>query len=160
MPYVKCSYCSREKVSSEMYWCSNCEIWICSSHISSGPRCPRCSHTVPGRESSGGCFLTTACVEYAGLQDDCRYLQTMRKFRDDYIKVIPGGDELLNEYQKLAPKIVEHINNSQESNEVLDDLLASINKTVELIELGNNEEALNLCLRKFQSLKVKYNIEA
>ena len=31
--------------------------------------------------NSGGCFLTTACVTYRGLADDCYELNVLRNFR-------------------------------------------------------------------------------
>lgn len=50
------------------------------------------------REEKGICFLTKACVEYAGLPDDCPELQTIRKFRDEYIHSLPDGGSLVEDY--------------------------------------------------------------
>ena len=30
-------------------------------------------------EKESGCYLTSACIEYAGLSDDCYELETLRK---------------------------------------------------------------------------------
>lgn len=33
-------------------------------------------------KESSGCFLTSACVKYKGLSDDCKELTELRQFRD------------------------------------------------------------------------------
>lgn len=33
----------------------------------------------------GGCYLTSATVEYMGLEDNCYQLSILRKYRDDYL---------------------------------------------------------------------------
>lgn len=46
-----------------------------------------CKHYEEGSSSgSGWCFLTTACCKYKGLPDDCAELETLRRFRDNYLK--------------------------------------------------------------------------
>ena len=58
-----------------------------------------------GNFSAGvGCFITTVCCEYKGLADDCEELTILRKFRDTYVP-----KQLVKEYYKIAPKIVEII---------------------------------------------------
>lgn len=60
--------------------------------------------------SSGGCYLTTACVVAKGLPDDCMELTTLRNFRDNWLQHQPGGPEEIAEYYAIAPKIIEKIN--------------------------------------------------
>lgn len=60
---------------------------------------------VPGSRKPG-CFLTTACVEYFGLKDDCHLLQDMRQLRDQYVVKLPNGQQLVNEYIETSPGIV------------------------------------------------------
>ena len=61
---------------------------------------------------SGGCFLTTACTEAKGLPDNCRELETLRHFRDNYMMNVPEGKADIAHYYKTAPSIVNAINNS------------------------------------------------
>ena len=56
-----------------------------------------------------GCFLTTACVLYNRLDDNCYELNTLRKFRDDYIKSLTNGDKYLTEYYINAPIILDNL---------------------------------------------------
>lgn len=113
------------------------------------------------RESSGlgGCFLTTACIEYAGLPDNCYELETMRHFRDRYLKGIPESDALLKEYYRVAPLIVQRIKSESDSDAIFDYLLTALRDAVALIESGNNSAALALCNKEFNILKQKFNLD-
>lgn len=63
----------------------------------------------PMKEPSG-CFLTSACVEYLGLPDDCKELTTLRTIRDKVLKATGEGRGLVDEYYRIAPALVEKIN--------------------------------------------------
>jgi hypothetical protein len=101
----------------------------------------------------GGCYLTTACVEYAGLSDDCPELKTMRRFRDEYILHLPEAATLIEDYYRTAPGIVEQIKSQDNSDKIFKGLLVSLRKVVSLIEVSHNAEALELCKREFNYLK-------
>lgn len=58
---------------------------------------------------SGFCFITTAVCEYMGKADNCAELQTMRKFRDEWLAFQPGGQELIERYYEIAPGIVKRL---------------------------------------------------
>lgn len=59
--------------------------------------------------TSIACYLTTACVEEAGLADDCFELQTLRRFRDNVLAHMQGGREDIARYYRTAPAIVARI---------------------------------------------------
>ncbi len=46
----------------------------------------------------GGCFITTACCEVLGLDDDCFELRTLRRYRDQVLAARPGGDADIARY--------------------------------------------------------------
>lgn len=52
-----------------------------------------------------GCFLTTACVAAAGLDDDCWELRQLRRFRDEWLARRPGGLAEIEAYYREAPAI-------------------------------------------------------
>ncbi len=58
-------------------------------------------------EPEGDCFLTTACVKYYGLKDDCYQLQTLRKFRDGYLSGSSQNRILVHQYYSIAPRLVK-----------------------------------------------------
>jgi hypothetical protein len=102
------------------------------------------------------CLITTACVEAKGLPDNCLELNTMRAFRDSYIKSLPDGEEIIREYYQVAPQIVARINRTDNWQEVYLNLYEQLVLIVELICRGENDEALRNCLRIFNELKQRY----
>ena len=109
-------------------------------------------------EEKGICFLTTACVEHAGLPDDCPELQLMRKFRDEYIRLLPDGSNLIEDYYRTAPLIVQRIKSGMDADAVLENLLSTVRSVVELIQAGRKSEALAVCKKEFQILKERYRV--
>ena len=78
--------------------------------------CPR----YKAKQSSGGCFLTSACVKTKGLPDDCYELTTLRRFRDEYMANQECGKCEIAHYYNVAPKIVEIINGCDNSNDIFE----------------------------------------
>ena len=56
-----------------------------------------------------GCFITTACCEALGLDDDCFELRTLRRYRDDVLANRPGGVADIAAYYELAPLILARL---------------------------------------------------
>ncbi|MGK2921978.1 MAG: CFI-box-CTERM domain-containing protein [Methyloceanibacter sp.] len=59
--------------------------------------------------SPEGCFITTACCDVLGLDDDCFELRTLRRYRDDVLAKQPGGAALIARYYALAPRILAQL---------------------------------------------------
>ena len=57
----------------------------------------------------GGCFITTACCETLGLDDDCFELAVLRRYRDQVLAKRPGGKADIARYYELAPLILARI---------------------------------------------------
>jgi hypothetical protein len=70
------------------------------------------------------CFLTTACVERAGLPDDCFELSTLRRFRDEVLSHLPGGTDDIALYYRHAPAIVTSIVSTKDASRELARLYA------------------------------------
>ena len=100
----------------------------------------------------GGCFLTTARVHHLGLEDDCYELETLRNFRDNYLKSTDDGKELVSEYYSIAPGIVEKIDNSDNQNQYYDYIYAEIKKCISEIESGSNENAVAIYRKMVETL--------
>lgn len=100
--------------------------------------CPR----YKDRNSSGGCFLTSACTEARGLPDDCEELTTLRAFRDGYMASLPHGQADICEYYHIAPAIVDKIHALPNANEIFDRIYRElVLPCVELIRTGDNKTA-------------------
>lgn len=108
-------------------------------------------------DDSSGCFLTTACVKFTGLDDDCPELQTLRHFRDSFVINLPNGKQMLQEYYRNAPKILSKFVGTREEGLILTGIYANITKAVRLIQSGNNYEALNCYRNMYQDLMERFN---
>lgn len=64
------------------------------------------------------CYITQAVCEQFGLPDDCNELQTLRAFRDGYLRACPDGPALIDEYYRCAPQIICRIWASDRRDEV------------------------------------------
>ncbi|MEO5564105.1 MAG: CFI-box-CTERM domain-containing protein [Chitinophagaceae bacterium] len=93
-------------------------------------------------DDSDDCFLTTACVRYKGLPDDCEELQTLRQLRDEYMSRSEEGRSLINQYSITGPEIVQAIGacrNKKEIYQYMHDHM--ILPSLELIRQSKYEEA-------------------
>ena len=96
-------------------------------------------------DSSGGCFLTSACAEARGLPDDCHELTVLRSFRDGYLRSQPEGEAEIAEYYAVAPKIVEAIRRKANCVELFDAIYRElVEPCVAMIERGENVGAHTL----------------
>jgi hypothetical protein len=106
--------------------------------------------------SSGGCYLTTACVEARGLADDCHELATLRRFRDEYVRSRPEGEALVAEYYDQAPPLVATISARADGKQIFEGIYAEIAQAVQHIERNELEAALELYITTTRRLYVTY----
>ena len=115
--------------------------------------CPR----YKAGQSSGGCFLTSACVEAKDLPDDCYELTTLRKFRDEYLANLECGKCEIAHYYHIAPTIVEKIQERKNSTEMFEKIYSEmVVPCVKMIEECNLSGAHSLYREKVQELQVQY----
>ncbi len=106
----------------------------------------------------GCCYITTACVNYMGLPDDCEELTVLRYFRDTYLMNKENGKELINRYYVQSPVILNNIRNRyrEEEERILLGLYSVIKDCVNAIKQGNNEYAFETYCDMVIKLNQKY----
>ena len=108
----------------------------------------------PSQDESSFCFLTSACVSYLGKTDDCEELEKLRTFRDNYMKKTNEGRLLVEEYYRIAPKIVSAIDSSPNRELYYNYILSVVKECITLIDEGQMVETQNHyveMVRKLQS---------
>jgi hypothetical protein len=111
----------------------------------------------PSSSSSGGCFLTTACVEHKQLADDCDELQTLRCLRDNYMRTTEEGQWLIQQYGSIAPGIVYAIDQCENKSEIYEYMYDNmISPAVQLVKQGEWREATEHYMVFVKALKEKY----
>ncbi|MDO5331979.1 MAG: CFI-box-CTERM domain-containing protein [Bacillota bacterium] len=107
--------------------------------------------------NNSGCFITTACVTACNLPDNCFELETLRAFRDSYLKNQEEGAADIKHYYNIAPKIVENINKTNESDAIYKDLYTHlVAPCVLMIKNGKYKDAYKLYKRMVLSLEENY----
>lgn len=107
--------------------------------------------------SHGGCYLTSACVSSKGLPDDCYELETLRHYRDNWLKKTSEGLLVIAEYYAIAPKIVEEIDKKDNKEAIYDDIYENmVIPCVKYIEEEKFQEALELYRNMTLKLRTEY----
>lgn len=106
--------------------------------------------------SSSWCFITTACARARGLPDDCEQLATLRRFRDEYVSLLPNGRQLIQEYYRFAPAIVRNIERQPDSDHIFEDIFLQIEQAVQEIKTGRPSDAIATYGRHFKDLKQRF----
>lgn len=117
-----------------------------SGHASSSHGSPWLEFNEMDGDGGGeGCYLTTACVRARGLADDCRELNTLRRFRDGYLRSRADGEAEIAAYYEIAPKIVKAVNARPDADSIWDRVYAEmIAPCLALIGEGKQEETYRL----------------
>ena len=110
-----------------------------------------------GEQSSGGCYLTSACVEAMGKPDDCLELTTLRNFRDTWLVEQPGGKEEIQRYYEVAPVIVERIRQKGNPGKLFEEIYQTlVAPCVALIQCGKMAETWKLYRAETEKLEKTY----
>lgn len=124
-----------------------CKLW--DQEYYRGHECRDFSPTWIGPSQKGdtlkepsGCFISSACAEYLGLPDDCRELNILRSFRDNILKSTSEGTALVEEYYKIAPPLVNKINESANKKIIYQNIYEYILLCIENIEKKDYKKAV------------------
>ena len=91
------------------------------------------------------------------LPDDCYELETLRNYRDTWLKSTEEGLAVIAEYYAIAPKIVEAIDKREDSNSIYDMLYEQmVLPCVKFIEEKKYQETLELYRSMTLKLREEY----
>ncbi len=106
--------------------------------------------------SSSWCFITTACARARGLPDHCEQLVILRRFRDEYVSMLPNGRQLVQEYYRFAPVIVQNIEQQPDSDRIFEEIFLQVEQAVQEIKAGRQSDAIATYGRLFKGLKQRF----
>ena len=110
--------------------------------------------------TSSSCFITTATCQFQGKPDDCEELTAFRRYRDETLIKTETGQALVKEYYRIAPKIVERIDEDDDCGKIYQYLYDNfIRPGYQLLLDGRGEEAACLYEKGVRLLAQKYAIE-
>lgn len=108
----------------------------------------------PKDRSSGGegCFITTACVNYYGLCDNCEQLEILRQFRDGFLLKSAANKKLVKKYYRIAPRLARLMENDKNKYFLFKQVFLKINSACAAIKRERNEEAKAIYTEAIQFL--------
>jgi len=99
-----------------------------------------------------GCFITTACCEVLGLDDDCFELRALRCYRDRVLAKQPGGAASIALYYELAPMILARLPDEARAPRLRSVYARYILPSTLAAHLGLNALAYRLYVRMLEEL--------
>lgn len=110
-----------------------------------------------GNKSNSGCFITSATFAALRGTDDGYELTMFRKFRDGFLASEPDGQELIESYYSIAPRVVNAIDARSNAELIYNDIYNSyLGKCLQYIESGRLMECKQLYIEMVNSLSKKY----
>ena len=111
-------------------------------------------------ESRGTCYLTTCMCNILGKKDNCNTLNTLRDFRDNYMKKDEKYNAILDDYKVVGPMISDKIIDDENSYEVATIMKNNyIDEAIEFISLGNYQDAVSIYIDMTVDLMDYYDID-
>jgi hypothetical protein len=107
---------------------------------------------------SGGCYLTTATVQYKGLNDNGPELTAMRSLRE-YYRGDVYYDNLIKEYYQNSQIIIDGINDSVDPSLDYEYIYQSVLTVKQFVDNGQWEDAKDEYVNTYFTLKNKYVIQ-
>ena len=163
-----CTYLS-ERADGGKYWCSRKGQNMYASDARCYSFCEAYSRSNYSREnmydnsrnsSSSGCYLTTIMCKILNYKDDNYYLNTLRDFRDNFMKKEPKYFPLLLMYDTVGPMISFELAKDTHNKEIAESFFSRyITKAVTAIEQDKNETAVNIYKAMTEELGNHYNID-
>lgn len=101
-------------------------------------------NVTPKQARDNNCFITTACVKYYGLGDNCYQLKTLRKFRDEYLSKSSENSLLVDQYYSVAPRLVIQMESDRNKGSLYKTVFEKINAACSAIESKRFEEAKSI----------------
>ena len=102
----------------------------------------------------GGCYITTAIVDYMGLGEADILLIILRGYRDTYMSSTIENRQLVDEYYNTAPSIVTALLKHKDSKRIFTMIYSKyLLVAAKAILMGKNEEALRIYKAMYLKLK-------
>ncbi len=95
------------------------------------------------------CYITTAVCKSLGKGQDCRELQILKDYRDQYLEQTPEGRAMVEEYYDVAPTLVKRMDRQEGRDRLYQELYQEyVEPCLEDIEAGRYEA----CRQRYQEM--------
>ncbi len=123
MPYpwecIDCNEYYRDLVKNGMFYCTKMHRNVSLNERSCNTYFIKRDKNRPlDKKQGGNCYITTAVVDILGYEDNCETLETLRVFRDNYMKKQERYIPLLKDYDTVGPLISDKLWNDDNKEKV------------------------------------------
>lgn len=136
--------------------------WIQSNEVKqsySSSRSYSSSSSSSYSSSKSWCFLTTATCIALGKEDNCDEILNFKKYRDEHLRFDDDGRDLIVEYYRIAPRIVEQIDAEPNAKELYLQLYYQYIKVgYDYLQKNDLVNAKSIYIKMVKNLCVKYKI--
>ena len=163
MAYYSCENCKHYSWNYNRHYCTDGKKYG-STEIDSVDEANSCRYYEESESSSSSsgsvCFITTVICDVLGYADDCEIMETLRNFRETYLRPRVEHTGILEEYGIIGPKISTKIAADPDRCPLAADLEGRYLRPVfDLIQQGRNEEAIQLYKGMVQELMQRYQLD-
>lgn len=168
-----CSECTYLRLESKdiygKFWCDKKLEW----HLANELKCDRFCEAYNrdssvarsayqysiDHSSSESCYLTTMLCSILKMPDNNVYLNTLRNFRKNFLQKDEKYREILVEYDIIGPIIAKNLNEDPLKYQIaVNTFYNYVKPIVKLININNNDEAINNYINMTNKLKNLYSI--
>ena len=107
---------------------------------------------------SSGCYVTTSMCKYLRKRDDCYELTILRGFRDNWLCYQPNGKDLIKEYYRYAPSIVDKLNLAPDKDIIYGQIKKCIYTCLAYIWSNQFEKAKSMYIFMIRLLSNKFKL--
>ena len=110
---------------------------------------------------SGGCYISTACIQEMHFSDDCFELMILRKYRDQLVQADEEIRCAVQDYYNKAPSIVSKINENPNRKTIYNYIYKElVVASISYLIKGDYKNAVNQYRKVFEQLKSVYHLES
>ena len=164
MPYpwecMDCDEYNKYFVKDNKFYCNKMRRYVSLNERSCNTYFVKRAWNKVDQRPSTGCYITTAVCHILGYEDDCQILETLRGFRDNYMKQQEDCLPLLEDYNVVGPMIGDKLFDDENCENVASVLFnIFIKGAIEAIEDQEYDDAVNLYLNMTETLMDYYDID-
>lgn len=156
MPYpwecMDCDEYNMYLVQNDQFYCNKMRRYVSLNEKSCNTYFVKRDRNKIDERPNTTCYITTAICHILGYEDDCPVLESLRSFRDNYMKNQEYCKPLLEDYDTVGPligeKLYEDKNRERQANRMLN---IFIKEALEAIRDREYEAAVNtyVCMTMF-----------
>lgn len=157
---LKCGECGYLDLKNCRKWNGYCYCKETSSYVDpNSGACAKFKKRIESDSKSSSCYITTMAVSILGLDDNCVVLNTLRNFRNEYLRKTPECIPLLVEYDVFGPDIARALESDPDKVIIAGGLMQnSLIPVCQCIQEKDYDKAISIYKEMVTSLKLKYSI--